>query len=137
LFGYGGSSTAAGAGKVYRENGTSIRSQDYYVQFTTRRMYLAGLSKEWKLNEVYGYAGSYNGTPITTYVAKNVKQGCASEATVGSKDVTLAGGPLHKVQFNQMCEGLRLNVKNWGATDYRQEMLVLDGENFGLEDSGK
>jgi hypothetical protein len=136
VFGYGGTSTAAGAGKVYRETGTSIPSHDDRIQYTTRRMYLAGLSKEWVLNEVYGYAGSYAGGPIVTYTAANTKTNGTGETTLGSKSITLTGQQLHRVQFKQMCEGLRLSCVIT-ATDYRQEIIILDGENFGLEDSGR
>jgi sugar lactone lactonase YvrE len=132
----GSSATAMGAGKVYREGGTTIPSLDSTLQYTTRRMYLAGLSKEWRLNEVYGYTGSYTGGPVVTYTAKNTKTNGTGEATVGAKSITLAGQQLHKVNFQQMNEGLRL-VGQVTASAYRQEMLVLDGENFGLEDSGR
>jgi hypothetical protein len=146
LFGYGvqtnssatgvGYATGAGAGKVYRETGTTIPSDTSTMQFTTRRMYLAGLSKEWRLNEVYGYAGSYTGGPVVTYTAKNTKTNGTGEATVGAKSITLTGQQLHKVNFQQMCEGLTL-VGSVVASSYRQENIVLDGENFGIEDSGR
>jgi hypothetical protein len=99
-------------------------------------MYLAGLSKEWRLNEVYGYAGSYTGGPVVTYTAKNTKTNGTGEATVGAKSITLTGQQLHKVNFQQMCEGLTL-VGSVVASSYRQENIVLDGENFGIEDSGR
>ena len=136
LFGYGGASASAGAGKVYRETGTTIPSYDGRMQFTTRRMYLAGLSKEWRLNEVYGYCGSYSAGTVVTYTAANSKTNDGGETTLGTKSITLTGQALHKVQFQQMCEGLRLLCIVTG-TDYRQENLVLDGESFGLEDSGR
>jgi hypothetical protein len=40
------------------------------------------------------------------------------------------------VNFQQMCEGLRLTERIVVNNFYRQESIVLDGENFGLEDSG-
>jgi hypothetical protein len=141
LFGYGvqsnnSTATGAGGGKVYRETGTDIPSLDSTLQYTTRRMYLAGLSKEWRLNEVYGYAGNYTGNPVVTYTAKNTKTNGTGEATVGSKSITLTGQQLHKVNFQQMNEGLRLQGQVT-ASAYRQESIVLDGESFGLEDSGR
>jgi hypothetical protein len=146
LFGYGvqtnssatgvGYATGAGAGKVYRETGTTIPALDSSMQYTTRRMYLSGLSKEWRLNEVYGYAGSYSGGPVVTYTAKNTKTNGTGETTVGSKSITLTGQQLHKVNFQQICEGLRL-TESVVASSYRQESIVLDGENFGIEDSGR
>jgi len=144
LFGYGvqtnngttnATATGAGGGKVYRETGTTIPSLDSAMQYTTRRMYLAGTSREWKLGEVYGYAGSYTGSPVVTYVAKNTKTNGTGETTVGTKSTTLRGQQLHRVTFQQMNEGLRLNG-SVGASSYRQEYLVLDGENFGKEDGG-
>jgi hypothetical protein len=146
LFGYGvqtnstatgiGYATGAGAGKVYRETGTTIPSDVSTMQFTTRRMYLAGMSREWKLGEVYGYTGSYSGGPVVTYTAKNSKTNGAAESTVGTKSITLSAQNLHRVTFNQMCEGLRIAGSVVAGT-YRQENLILDGENFGLEDGGR
>jgi hypothetical protein len=142
FLGYGGltaasfSATAAGAGTVYRETGTTIPAHDSTMQYATRRMYLAGFSNEWKMGEVYGYAGSYSGSPVVTYTAKNTKTNDSGETTFGSKSITLAGQPLHRVMFNQEAEGLRLFFQAT-ASAFRQESLVIDGERFGLEDSGR
>jgi hypothetical protein len=136
FMGYGGSNIGAGAGKVYQELGTNIPSLDSKMQFSTRRMYLAGMTNEFTLNEVYGYAGYYTGSPVVTYVAKNVKTNATAETSSSAKQVTLGGQKLHKVVFSQMCEGLTLDA-TITASAYRQEMVILDGENWGVEDSGR
>jgi hypothetical protein len=134
--GYGGNNAAAGAGSVFLELGTTIPAADSTVKFSTRRMYLAGMTNEFALNEVYGYSGSYDGSPVVSYTAKNVKTNATAETTSSAKSLTLAGQSLHKVVFRQMCEGLTLNA-TITASAYRQESLILDGENWGLEDSGR
>jgi hypothetical protein len=135
-FGYG-SATAAGAGKVYIENGTAIPSNDTTTKYTTRRMYLAGEGSEWELQELYGYCGNYSGAPALIYTVQNTKTDDGTgEVTKGSKSRTLGGEKLHKVQFREMLEGARITMQAT-ASGFQQEYLLLDGTNFGLEDSGK
>jgi hypothetical protein len=139
--GYGGttaSATAAGAGMVYRENGTSLPAFNPNLSFITRRMYLAGQGKEFRLNEIYNYMAA-SGTPAVTYTLYTVKTndpgGEVTQST--TKSYTHAGGIQHKVQFNQQCEGVRIGMAmTASASAWRDEYLVLDGEGFGQEDSG-
>jgi hypothetical protein len=132
--GFGGTATGAGAGQVYRETGTSLPAQDDTLKYATRRMYLADMSNEWRLNELYGHVGSYSGSPQITYTLNNAKTN-ASATGVGSKSVTLAGQMLHKVQFDQMAEGLIVTAQVT-ASAFAQEQLILDGDGWGVEDSG-
>jgi hypothetical protein len=134
--GYGGTATGAGAGFVYRETGTTIPAQDDTLKYATRRMYLAEMGNEWRLNELYGHVGNYAGTPNITYTLSNTKTNDGGATGVGSKSITLAGQPLHKVQFDQMSEGLVVTAQVT-ATTFAQERLILDGESFGVEDSGR
>lgn len=134
--GYGGTATAAGAGFVYRETGTTLPAQDDTVKYATRRMYLGGEGMEWKLAEMYGYCGSYSGAPAVTYTLNNAKTNDAGATTVGSKSLTLGGQALHKVQFQQMCEGLIVTAQVT-ASAFSQESLILDGEGYGVEDAGR
>jgi hypothetical protein len=135
--GYGGSATAAGAGKVYRENGTAIPAHDPRMEFTTRRMYLNGMGNEWELGEVYGYAVDYGSTtPTLSYTTKTTKTNDTGETTNGAKTVTLAGAPLHKVVFRQMNEGAKITMQAT-ASGLAFEQLIIDGTGFGLEDSGR
>ena len=149
LFGYGvqddnATATGVGGGQVWRETGSEIPAHSGNMTFTTRRMYLAGMSHEWKLNEVYGYVGacvSSVGTtyPTVIYTALNTKTNDTGESTKSSKQITLGGQKLHRVVFNEMCEGLRMRCalgNDVYSTTYRQEKLILDGEGFGVEDSG-
>src|SRR5439155_14377336 len=75
--GYGGAglvATAAGAGFVYRETGNVLPAFDPTMQYTLRRMYLAGAGGEFQMGEVYTYnvlsdttsTQDWNCTPSTT-----------------------------------------------------------------------
>jgi len=127
-------STTAGAGKVYQESGTTIPAADSTCQYTTRRIYAAGLSGEWMLDDLYGYCGSYAGSPIITYTFKGTKTNDAGETTRGTKNITLAGGVLHHVSPKVQVEGLRITMQAT-ATTFEEEMLVLGSTTFGLEDA--
>lgn len=134
--GYGGTSAAAGAGKVYYETGTTIPSQDSTCQYTTRRIYAAGMSGEWKLDDLYGYCGSYSGAPLLVYTFKGTKTNDTGETTRGTKTITLGGQRLHHVVPSVQCEGLRITMQAT-ASSFAQEMLVLGSQNYGLEDAGR
>lgn len=136
FIGYGGTATAAGGGKVYFETGTTIPSNDSTFQYTTRRMYEAGLSGEWMLDDLYGYCGSYTGSPTLTYTFKGTKTNDAGETSRGSKTITLSGSPFHKVTPKVQVEGLRITLQGT-ASAFAQEMLVLGRAEYGLEDSGR
>jgi hypothetical protein len=134
--GFGGNSTAAGAGQVYRENGTTLPVADDTMGYVTRRMYLAGMGNEWEGAEIYGYCGSYTGTPIITYTAQNTKTNDAGPVTVYSKTVTLGGQKLHKIEPRFLFEGMQITAQIT-ASAFAQEALIIEGEQFGVEDSGR
>lgn len=144
FLGYGASgagSTAAGAGQVWRETGNTIPASEARMSFSTRRFYLAGMGHEWKLNEMYGYAGLNSLPQASTIVyATDNRKTDYNGSYVNSKTYTIDSGTpltlLHKVNFNQMCEGMLVNATVSGEGSYAQEYLILDGEDFGLEDSG-
>lgn len=133
--GYGGA-TAAGAGQVYRETGSDLPAQDPRLAFITRRMYQAGFANEWRLNELYGYAGSYDGAPTISYTVLNTKTDDTGETTLSSKSKTLAGQKLHHVQFALGLEGARVSAVAT-ASAFALESLTLEGDNFGDQDSGR
>ena len=145
FYGYGASaggaqSTAAGAGQVWRETGRTIPSTNPSMQYRTRRMYMAGMGMEWRLNEIYGYTGLVTAAapPEVTYTTNNVKTNGPSTYS-GSKVYTYSAAQtekLHKVQFDQIAEGLMVSAQVSGECTYAQEFLILDGENFGKEDGG-
>ena len=137
FIGYGGTSAAAGAGKVYLETGTTIPSNDQTCQYTTRRMYMAGMSAEWMLDELYGYCGTYTGSPLLTYTFKATKTNDTGEVSKGTKSITLGGQKLHHVSPKVMTEGLRINMVCSGASAFQQEHLVLGGPSYGTEDAGR
>ena len=88
------------------------------------------------LDDLYGYCGSYTGSPIITYTFKPTKTNDTGETTQGSKTITLAGGPLHKVTPRVMSEGLRITMQAT-ASAFQQEMLVFGSTQYGQEDSGR
>lgn len=141
--GYGGAAantTAAGAGKVYFETGSTIPANDPAYQFTTRRMYLAGFANEWKLGDLYGYVSSQTGTQTMRYTPLTIKTGDSTgEVTQTAKSLAVvAGTKPYKIPFNIGAEGMKLNFAvTSGHDDLAMEFLVIDGEDFGYEDSGK
>lgn len=138
-FGYGGAATAAGAGKVYREVRTfagQIPAQDPRLTWETRRLFLAGIGNEWRLNEVYGYTGSYTGTPQIDYTVKTTKSNGSGIVTGPSKTVFPGGSLLHRASFSAMCEGLSVSAVVT-ASAWRQESVSLDYTDYGREDSGR
>ena len=135
--GYGGSSAAAGGGSVYFETGTAIPSNDSTCQWTSRRIYKTGMSGEWMLGEVYGYVGKYSGAPLLTYSFESTKTNDTSPASRGSKTVTLAGGPMHRVVPRVQGEGIRITMQAASAGTLEQQLIVIDSTDYGIEDSGR
>jgi hypothetical protein len=133
-----GTATAAGGGKVYIETtAVGIPSQDPKMSFKTRRIYAAGVGNEWEAQEVYGYAPSYDNFPIVRYTPMFTKTNDGGESQGGQKAVTLQGGKMHKVQFRQISEGLRVSASVSASGGYSQEFIIIDGTGFDLEDSGR
>ena len=133
--GYGGTDSGVGGGKVYRDGQSSTIPSDYANStFTTRRMYMAGLSGEWELDDMYAYCGSTAGYPLATYTFQNLK---TNSTEVSGPSKTFSGtANFHRVSPRMMCEGLRIVVEATG-TNYSYEYLVFGSKSFGLEDSGK
>ena len=134
--GYGGTSVAAGAAKVYFETGTTIPSNDDTAQYTTRRIYEAGITGEWMLDDLYGYCGNYSGSPLLTYTFSGTKTNDSGATTRGSKAITLRGQKLHKVTPKVQVEGLQITMQASNAGTFSQEMLVLGSTEYGREDAG-
>lgn len=136
--GYGGTSTAAGAGKVFIASGTAIPAEDPSMGYTTRRMYLAGEANEWRMNEVFGYS-TISGSQALLYTVKNTKTDDVNGEVSGSvKNKTVGAQKLHKTNLNQMCEGARISMSvTAGHDEHAAEFLIIDGDDFGEEGSGK
>lgn len=143
FLGYGTGTTGAGAGMVYRESGANIPANDPVLRYRTRRMYLAGEAKEFRVNEVYGYIGTYTsavGALGIDMAVQNVKTNDdTGEVTRLAHTQAYGGRKLGKWQFRELCEGLTLSAAVTGnpQNDVSWEYLILDGEDFGVEDSGK
>jgi hypothetical protein len=135
--GYGGAATAAGAGKVYREQGSTIPAQDATMGYTTREMYLGEEGGEFRLDALYAQLGTYSGTPALTYTPKTVKTDDGNGlVTQGAKSKTLAGQKQAQFHFSQIAEGMRITMSSSGQVDQKHRGLILEGTNFGDQDSG-
>jgi len=136
--GYGGAATAAGAGTVYRETGSSIPAEDQAYSYSTRRMFLAGMGQEWKLDQLYGLVTTLTGTQGISYATNYSLTNTATAAGETQSLSVAAGTLLHRVPTHQAAEGLIITVSvTSGHDDIGYESLFLDGEDFGMEWSGK
>jgi hypothetical protein len=134
--GYGGTASAAGAGSVYFETGTAMPANDTTFGYTGRRIYRSGMSGEWMLDDLYGYVGSYSGSPLLTYTFSGVKTNDSGATVRGSKSITLKGQNLHKVTPKVQCEGLQISMVASGSGTFATELLILGSTDYGLEDAG-
>ena len=99
-------------------------------------MFLAGEGNEWRANEIYAYFPSYDGSPTFTLTPKTLKTNHTSgEVTQGGKTRILSGEKLAKFEFQQMAEGMVLSCQAT-ASAAAISYFLIDGEDFGLEDSG-
>lgn len=137
FLGYGGTATSAGAGFVYRENGTTLPAQDSSLAYLTRAMRLDGPGMEWRLDQMYGHLSTFSGTPSIIYTLLNSKTDQASEATTSTKTKNPASSGLHRVHFSQTLEGAKVSAVVTGHAAMGCTFLVLDYTSFGTEDSGR
>jgi hypothetical protein len=143
--GYGGSgasATAAGAGAVYFETGFNIPSQSQQMRYRTRRIYAAGISAEWTLDDLYGYCGNptdgSTNDALLSYLFIGTKTNDTGLVNLGStKSITLQGQRLHKVSPKLVTEGLEVSANiTMTAHDFQQEFIVLGSRNLGPEQAG-
>lgn len=128
---------------VYRETGSTIPANDPNMGFTTRRMMLAGEGAEFRANEIYAYIGAYTSAVGALGVSMNTQtiktNDDTGEVAQTAKTISFGGRKLGKWQFRQQAEGLRLNVRITGNpnNDVEWDYLIIDGDGWGAEDSGK
>jgi hypothetical protein len=134
--GYGGTATAAGAGKVYAETGYDIPAHDSASSWTSRRIYGGGLTGEWMLDDLYGYCGTYSGSPLLTYTFSTTKTNDHGAVDKGKKSITLRGQRLHKVTPKVQGEGIQITMRAEGNWPFGQELLVFGSTDYGREDAG-
>jgi len=103
-------------------------------QVSTRRMYLAGLGGEWLLNQVYLHGVWPSAAPALTVLGTRTG---VPEATLGAATYTATGDDvrLDRGWAKTQVEGARLRLSG-GEQAWRLDSLVLEGEDFGGEDSG-
>jgi len=143
--GYGGTAagtTAAGAGSVYFETGLNIPSNSQGLRYRTRRIYAAGITGEWTLDDLYGYCGQNDdgSSPDATinYFFIGTKTNDTGPVQFGgTKSIALQGQRLHKVSPKKVVEGLEVSA-NITATgnDFQQEFIILGSRNLGPEQAG-
>jgi hypothetical protein len=134
----GGVATAAGAGKVYLEStATAMPANNSDMSYITRRIYANGVGGEWEAQELYGYAPVYSGNPVVSYTPMKTKTNDTGEINGGTKSVTLQGQKMHKVNFRQMNEGLRVSASISTTGAYGQDHIIIDATEFGAEDAGR
>lgn len=136
--GYGGASTAGGAGKVWIESSAAtIPALDPRPQFTTREIFSADFGGEWKLGDVHAYAHDYAASATATYTVKTRKTNDTGLVTRTSKTVNWGGQKLARVgAFETMCESAAFTFVA-SASAFAAEFLLIDGLDYGLEDSGR
>jgi hypothetical protein len=145
FYGYGGASAAAGAGQVFYETGNTIPAQDPSFGYSTRRMFLAGYGNEWRMNQLYGFttvASSANGVaPTASYQATDLKTNAFVTADRGTGRAQVGGQGIgfHRVPFQVASEGMVVNMSiTTGVNEaFSEEFLVIDGDGWDIEDSGK
>lgn len=136
------SATGAGAGLVYNEDPEGLGSIPGYTsnyKYKTRRMYLNGIGGEWMVDDLYGYCGTYTGSPLLTYTLEGTKTNLSvSSPVTTSKTITLSGQELHRTSPKISVEGLTVacTMTYPLSIDYGQESLVIGSKNLGYEDSG-
>jgi hypothetical protein len=125
---------------VYRDTGTTLPAQDPNFSWVTRRMFLGGEGGEVRINEVYSYIGSTlasGGVDMNLLTLKTNDD--AGEVTQTVNTVLVNGRKLSKWQFRQMCEGVRVSAVLTGNPNQAmaQDYVLMDGDGYGQEDSGK
>lgn len=144
FYGYGGSSVAAGAGQVFYEAGNTLPAQDPSYGYSTRRMYLAGYGNEWRMNQLAGFttsATSATVAPTASYQATNLKTNAFVTANLGTKSIAVGGQGIgfHRTPFSVMSEGMVVNMSVTSGVNeaFAEEFILIDGDGFDEEDSGK
>lgn len=128
-----------GDGSVFidTEPGTTApwKTGDSADRVSTRRMYLAGFGNEWKLNQTYLHGAWPQIAP--TLNVWGTRTG-ASEALAGAAEYTAVGASsrLDRGWSRLTLEGGRFAL-SLGLQPWRLDSFILDGEDFGGEDSGK
>ena len=136
------SGTAQGGGMVYSEYSDGLGTIPGYTstyKYKTRRMYLNGVGGEWMVDDLYGYCGTYTGSPLLTYTLEGTKTNLSAASPVTtSKTITLNGQELHRTSPKISVEGLTVSCTMTYplSIDYGQESLVIGSKNLGYEDSG-
>lgn len=136
------SGTAQGGGMVYSEYSDGLGTIPGYTsnyKYKTRRMYLNGIGGEWMVDDLYGYCGTYTGSPLLTYTLEGTKTNLSVASPVTtSKTITLSGQELHRTSPKISVEGLTVacTMTYPLSIDYGQESLVIGSKSLGYEDSG-
>jgi hypothetical protein len=146
FMGYGGTNTTPGAGQVFIEaSGTSLPALNSTASYSTRRMFLAGEGQEFRVNEVLEYAHSTTIARNISWSTQTVKTNQGSEnVSQSSKSVTIATGAAAgntgthwRIPMSFSCEGVIFTRASSPKGPEGIEYLIVDGDDFAEEDSGK
>ncbi len=136
--GYGGTATAAGAGQVYIESGTTLPTDNPTMRWKTRELYLAGHGNEWRADQLHFYVGGNSGAVTASAQAYSRKTNDDTGMVAGfGNSVTVSGRRFARMQMRQAGEAIQFYVTASGQQSQAHHFMLIDGEDFGLEDSGK
>jgi hypothetical protein len=103
---------------------------------STRRMYLSGIGSEWRLNQTYLHGVWPSAAPsIEVWGTKTGSTELLLGTVSYNASATATGAVLDRGWARYSLEGGRLKLFS-GAQAWRLDSFVLDGEDFGGEDSG-
>jgi hypothetical protein len=125
---------------VLREQGTAIPAFDASYKIKTRRLFLAGIGNEFRLDKIFTYVASASDTQLLTltpyYIQTNASGGAVS-GTYQARGIT--SEKLFVLDYSQSVEGLDLEIAQSTLTPnhigIQNVLICFTGQ--GIEDSGK
>jgi hypothetical protein len=143
FLGYGGttiSATAASAGFVLREQGINIPAADSTMKLKTRRMYLASMGNEFRLDRLFTYVATGQTTQdiILTPYSTLTNDGSGA-AGIGAQTRSWNGESMFSLSYSALCEGLELQLEQASNNQghFGPQLFIIDWTDYGIEDSGK
>lgn len=131
----GAQTSAAGAGKVYRVNGSNLPTEYPLLRYRTREMYLADYGNEWRMDElgIYGVNTVSMTVSAQAYYRKTNKTLLltgANAARVFNSHRMIA------MPLRQQGEAIQVWVTASGQAEFAHHFMLIDGTDFGMADPG-
>lgn len=121
-----------GASRVARLTGHNTNLSDV----RTRQLYLAGEGSEWATDEQYVHHEAASGETVT--VSLYTANTGGAESTLSSQNISPTFAGYSRTKIEAAPEGARLGLSHTPASGpVAYDKLLIKGENFGREDSGK